>query len=57
MIEKMIEEMLKAGIIRNSRSPYASSMVLVKKNLMDPGDCVDYMALNKKSKVPNTPYK
>jgi len=27
----MIEEMLDSGIIRNSRSPYASLIVMVKK--------------------------
>jgi len=31
-IEKMIEEMLKAGIIKKSRISYASPIVLVKKS-------------------------
>lgn len=31
VIEKMINKMLEEGVIRNSFSPYANPMVLVKK--------------------------
>jgi hypothetical protein len=47
-IEKTIKELLKMGHIRPSSSPFASSVVLVKKD----GTlrmCIDYMALNKKT--------
>ena len=47
-IENMIQELLEKGWIRPSSSPFASSVVLVKKN----GTlqvCVDYHALEKKT--------
>lgn len=45
-IEKLIQEMLQAGIIRDSNSPFASSMVMVKKNDGSWRLCVDYRQLN-----------
>lgn len=48
IIDKQVEEMLKLGVIRESTSPYAAPVVLVKK----PDDswrfCIDYRKLNKK---------
>ena len=47
-IEKTIHELLDMGFIRPSSSPFASSMVLVKKD----GTlwiCIDYRTLNKKT--------
>lgn len=45
MIESMIEEMLKNGVIRHNITPLASPIVLVKKKDSSWRMCVDYRAL------------
>ena len=44
---KMVNELLAAGVIRPSDSPYASPIVLVKKRNGDVRMCIDYRTLNK----------
>jgi hypothetical protein len=48
-IEKSIKELLDMGYIRPSFSPFASSVVLVKKKDGTMHMCIDYKALNKKT--------
>jgi hypothetical protein len=48
-IEKTIRELLKMGHTRPSSSPFASSVVLVKKKDGTLRMCINYQALNKKT--------
>eukprot|EP00253_Pinus_taeda_P027462 PITA_27462 len=48
-IERAIQELLALGHIRPSTSPFASSVVLVKKKDDTLRMCIDYRALNKKT--------
>ncbi|KAI5173369.1 hypothetical protein PAEPH01_1923 [Pancytospora epiphaga] len=46
IIEAEVAKLLKAGIIRRSRSPWASAAVLVKKKDGSPRLCVDFRPIN-----------
>ncbi|XP_028172008.1 uncharacterized protein LOC114361223 [Ostrinia furnacalis] len=49
LVRDMVQEMLDANIVRESSSPYASSIVLVKKKTGEKRLCIDYRALNRKT--------
>ncbi|XP_028173660.1 uncharacterized protein LOC114362443 [Ostrinia furnacalis] len=54
-VQDMIDEMVDCGIVRHSSSPYASPIVLIKKKTGDLRLCVDYRALNSKTKRDHYP--
>ncbi|CAH2097483.1 unnamed protein product [Euphydryas editha] len=49
LVQDMIGDMMSNGIIRESNSPYASPIVLVKKKSGEKRLCVDYRALNSRT--------
>ena len=49
-IKKEVEQLLKMGKIRESKSPWASPVVLAKKKDADYRFCIDYRKLNKITK-------
>lgn len=49
-VKSHLHQMLRAGVIRKSHSPYASNIVLVKKKNGSLRICVDYRQLNLKTK-------
>lgn len=55
LVRNMVQEMVDHGIIRESTSPYASPIVLVQKKTGDKRLCVDYRALNRKTKKEHYP--
>ncbi len=55
IIDKSVDEMLDAGVIRPSRSPWSSGVVLVSKKDNSVRFCVDYKKLNKLTKIETYP--
>eukprot|EP00762_Andalucia_godoyi_P008723 ANDGO_04722.mRNA.1 Retrovirus-related Pol polyprotein from transposon 17.6 len=46
VVARQLQDLLQKGIIRPSNSPYASPIVLVRKDGKDPRLCVDYTQIN-----------
>lgn len=54
-VQGLVEEMMENGIVRESSSPYASPIVLVQKKSGEKRLCVDYRALNRRTKRDHYP--
>ena len=50
-VDKMVQDMLDQGVIKNSQSPWASPIVLVAKKDGTTRFCVDYRKLNAVTKM------
>lgn len=46
-LRNILDELLREGVIRESRSPYSSPIVLIRKKNGDTRLCIDYRELNK----------
>ena len=55
IIKEEVEKMLKRGITRKSKSPWASPVVIVNKKNGEKRFCIDYRKLNKETKKDNHP--
>lgn len=55
LVQNMVQEMLDAGIVRESSSQYASPIVLVQKKTGEKRLCIDYRALNQRTKKDHYP--
>ncbi|KAK8771766.1 hypothetical protein V5799_024987 [Amblyomma americanum] len=55
-IQKIVSEWKTAGIVTESRSPYASSVLLVRKKNREPRLVVDYRKLNAKTVMDKYPF-
>lgn len=55
LVRDMVSDMMTHGIIRESSSPYASPIVLVQKKSGEKRLCVDYRALNSRTKRDHYP--
>ncbi|KAG6462530.1 hypothetical protein O3G_MSEX013320 [Manduca sexta] len=54
-VQQMVDQMVQYGIVRESSSPYASPIVLVQKKSGEKRLCVDYRALNRRTKRDHYP--
>ena len=54
-VDKQVQQMLDAGIIRESKSPWSFPMVVVRKKSGDLRICIDYRKLNEITKRPIFP--
>ncbi|XP_059055505.1 uncharacterized protein LOC131849440 [Achroia grisella] len=54
-VRNMVQEMMDAGIVRETSSPYASPIVLVQKKTGEKRLCIDYRALNRRTKKDHYP--
>lgn len=55
LVQDMVSDMVEHGIVRESSSPFASPIVLVKKKSGEKRLCVDYRALNSRTKRDHYP--